>query len=107
VVFVVWLASWISSPLTESQVSLQFDSSPLTESLAFINPSCMHNFIHVQLVNKLQIPSKNIHNTRVEGENVQSFKELKITMEKYVLHSYFHAIDMADVDIVLGYPWME
>jgi len=43
----------------------------------------------------------------VEGENVQIFKDLKITMDKYVLHSYFHAIDMVDVDIVLGYPCMK
>jgi uncharacterized protein Usg len=28
-------------------------------------------------------------------------------MEKYVLRSDFHAIDMADVNVVLGYPWME
>jgi hypothetical protein len=28
-------------------------------------------------------------------------------MEKYVLHFDFHAIDMANVDIVLGYPWMD
>jgi hypothetical protein len=28
-------------------------------------------------------------------------------MDKYVLHSDFYAIDMDDVDIVLGYPWME
>jgi hypothetical protein len=28
-------------------------------------------------------------------------------MDKYVLHSYFHAIDMDGVDIVLGYPWMD
>jgi hypothetical protein len=28
-------------------------------------------------------------------------------MDKYVLHSYFYAIDMDDVDIVLGYPWMD
>jgi len=63
VVFFVWLPSWISSPLNESQVSLQFDSYPLTESLAFFNPSCMHHFMNVQLVNKLQIPVKNIYNT--------------------------------------------
>jgi hypothetical protein len=24
-----------------------------------------------------------------------------------VLHSYFYAIDMGDVDIVLGYPWID
>jgi hypothetical protein len=28
-------------------------------------------------------------------------------MDKYVLHSNFHAIDMNDVDVILGYPWME
>ena len=27
-------------------------------------------------------------------------------MDKYVLHSNFFAIDMDDVDVVLGYPWM-
>jgi hypothetical protein len=28
-----------------------------------INPSCMHNFINVQLVNRLQVPVKNIQST--------------------------------------------
>ena len=72
-----------------------------------INPSCMHNFINVQLVNRLQIPIKNIQSTNVEGANVQIFKDLKITMNKYVLHSDFYAMDMDEVDIVLGYPWIE
>jgi hypothetical protein len=67
----------------------------------------MHNFINVQLVNRLQVPIKNIKSTHVEGENVQIFKDLKITMDKYVLHSYFYAMDMNEVDIVLGYPWIE
>jgi hypothetical protein len=67
----------------------------------------MHNFINVQLVNRLQVPAKNIQSTQVDGENIQIFKDLNITMDKYVLHSYFYAIDMDDVDIVLGYPWME
>jgi hypothetical protein len=72
-----------------------------------INPSCQQNFINVQLVNRLQVPAKNIQSTQVEGENVQIFKDLKITMDKYVLHSNFCAIDMNDVDIILGYPWMK
>ena len=63
----------------------------------------MHNFINVQLVNRLQVPINNIQSTKVEGENVQFFKDLKITMDKYVLHSYFYAMDMDEVDIVLGY----
>jgi hypothetical protein len=72
-----------------------------------INLSCVHNFINVQLVNRLQVPVKNIQSTQVEGENVQIFKDLKITMDKYVLHSYFYTMDMDEVDIVLGYPWIE
>jgi hypothetical protein len=55
----------------------------------------------------LQVPAKNIHNTQVDGENVQIFKYLKINMDKYVSHSYFYAMDMDEVDIVLGYPWIE
>jgi hypothetical protein len=55
----------------------------------------------------LQVSAKNIQITQVEGEKVQIFKDLKITMDKYVLHSYFYAIDMGDMDIVLGYPWMD
>lgn len=38
---------------------------------------------------------------------VKMFKFLKIwKLLKYVLQSDFYAIDMDDVDIVLGYPWM-
>jgi hypothetical protein len=59
------------------------------------------------LVNRLQVPAKHIQSTQVEGETIQIFKYLKLTMDKYVLHSDFHAIDMNDVDIILGYPWME
>jgi hypothetical protein len=72
-----------------------------------INPSCMHNFINVHLVNRLQVPINNIQGTKVEGENVQIFKYFKITMDKYVLHSDFYAMDMDEVDIVLGYAWIE
>jgi hypothetical protein len=28
-------------------------------------------------------------------------------MDKYVLHSYFYGMDIDEVDIVLGYPWIE
>ena len=61
----------------------------------------MHNFFNVQLVNRLQVPVKNIQSTQVEGENVQIFKDLKISMDKYVLHSDFYAMDMHKVDILL------
>ena len=55
----------------------------------------------------MQVPAKHIQGTQVDGENVQVFKDLKVTMDKYVLHSNFCAIDMDDVDVVLGYLWMD
>jgi hypothetical protein len=58
------------------------------------------------LVNILQVPINNIQSTEVEGENFQIVKDLKITMDKYVLHSDLYALDMDEVDIVLRYPWI-
>jgi hypothetical protein len=72
-----------------------------------INPSFLHNFINVQLVNRLQVLAMNIQSILVEGENIQICKYLKLSMDKYVLHSYFYVIDMDDVDIVFGYPWID
>jgi hypothetical protein len=72
-----------------------------------INPSCNHNLINVNLAKRFQVTTKHIQSTQVEGENVQIFKDLKITKDKYVLHSNSHAIDMYDVDIILGYLWMD
>jgi hypothetical protein len=74
--------------------------------IVFINPSCQQIFINVQLVNRLQVPTKSIQSTHVASENVQIFKDLKFTMTKYVLHSNFYPIDMDDLDIILGYPWI-
>jgi hypothetical protein len=42
------------------------------------------------LVNRLKILAKNIQSTQVKGKNVQIFKDLKDSMDKYVLHSYFY-----------------
>ena len=43
--------------------------------------------------------------TYVEGDNcLIVFKDLNITMDKYVLHSYFHDIDMDEVYIILEHP---
>jgi hypothetical protein len=70
-------------------------------------PSIKNNFINVNLAKILQVPRKHIQIPQVEGENVQFFNYLKIIMDKYVLQSYFHAIDMDDVDIVLGYLWTQ
>jgi hypothetical protein len=72
-----------------------------------INPSCKHNFINVSWLIDCKFLQSIFKAHKVDGENVQIFKDLKITMDKYVLHSYFYAIDMDDVDIVLGYPWMD
>jgi hypothetical protein len=38
---------------------------------------------------------------------VKFFKYLKLNIDKYVLHLDFYAMDMDEVDIVLGYPWIE
>ena len=40
-------------------------------------------------------------------KNVHIFKYLNITMDKYMLHSIFYCMDINDVEIILGYPWME
>ena len=55
----------------------------------------------------MQVPAKRIESIHVNGENVQISKDLKVSMEKYVLDSYLYALDMDDVDLVLGYPWMD
>ena len=68
-----------------------------------IHSSCKNNYINVDLTHRLKVPRNNICSTQVDGEHVQVFKDLKITMDKYALHSDFHAIDMDIVDIVLGY----
>lgn len=72
-----------------------------------INPSCKHNFINVNLVKKLQIPTNHIENTQVDDEDVQVYKDLKISMDKYVLHGDFYTSKMDNMDIVLRYSWME
>ena len=71
-----------------------------------IDPSCKHNYIDVDLTHRLKVPTNNICSTQVDGEHVQVFKDLKVTMDKYASHYDFHAIDMDNVDIALGYPWI-
>lgn len=72
-----------------------------------IIPSCNKNFIKVNLDKILHIITKNIQSTQVDGENVQIFKDLKLTMDKYVLHFDFYDLDIEDVDVFLGYPLMD
>ena len=66
-----------------------------------INPSCKHNFINVNLTNKLQVPAKQIENTQVDDEDVQVYKDLNISMDKYVLHGDFYTSEMDNMDVVL------
>jgi len=49
----------------------------------------------------MQVLAKHMENTQVDNEDVQVYKYLKISMDKYVLHSYFYASDMANMDVVL------
>ena len=72
-----------------------------------INPSCQHNFISVNLAKKFQVPVKQIEHTQVDNKDVQIYKDLKLSMDKYVFHGDFYASDMDNMDVVLGYPWME
>jgi hypothetical protein len=58
------------------------------------------------LAKRVDLLAKQIQRTQVEGENVLNFKYFNITMDKYVFNSHFYVIDMDDVDIILGYPWM-
>jgi len=54
-----------------------------------INPNYKHNFIHVNLAKKLQISTKHFQSTHVDDENFQIFKDLKVSMDTYVLISDF------------------
>ena len=55
----------------------------------------------------MQVPEKHIQGTQVDGENVQIFKYLRVSMDKYVLHSNFCVLDMDNMNIISGYPWMD
>jgi len=59
-----------------------------------INPSCKQNLISVNLAKKLQVPAKHIENTQVDDKDVQIYKDLKLSMDKYVFHGDFYALDM-------------
>ena len=84
---------------------LQVNGSIQKENIIVsIIPSCKHNCINVNLARKLQVPAKHIENTQVDNEDVQIYKDLKISMDKYVSHSDFYALDMAVVDVVLVHP---
>ena len=72
-----------------------------------INPSCKQNLINVNLAKKLQVPAKHIENTQVDDEDVQVYKDLKLSMNKYVLYGDFYSSDMDNMVVVLGYAWME
>lgn len=67
----------------------------------------MHNFINAKLANSLKLPTKNVCSTHIDDEDVQVFKDFKITMGNYVLHYDFQSQNMDNMDIVLGYPWMK
>ena len=67
-----------------------------------INLSCKQNLINVNLAKNLQVPAK-----QIDDKDVQIYKDLKLSMDKYVFHGDFYASEMDNIDVVLGYPWME
>jgi len=56
---------------------------------------------------KLQVSANHIAKSLVDNEDVQIYKDLKLSMDKYVLHCDFYTSYMDNMDVVLGYPWME
>jgi len=72
-----------------------------------INPSASIILSMLILQKKLQVPTKQIEHTQVDDKDVQIYKDLKLSMDKYVFHSDFYASDMNNMDVVLGYPWMK
>ena len=72
-----------------------------------INPSCKQNLINVNLAKKFQVPAKQIAHTQDDDKDVQIYKDLKLSMDKYVFHGDFYASEMDNIDVFLGYPWME
>ena len=55
-----------------------------------INPNSKHHFINVHLAKILQVPAKQMKHTQVNNEQLKVYKDLKISMDKYVLHSDFY-----------------
>ena len=48
-----------------------------------------------------------MEHTQVNNEQVQVYKDLNISMDKYILHSDFYTSHIGNMDVFLGYPWME
>ena len=61
-----------------------------------INPSCMHNFINIQLVNRLQVPTNNVQDTQVVSE-----------MLKFLNISSSVWINMCCIQIFMLQIWMK
>lgn len=61
----------------------------------------------MDVAQNLQVQAKHIEESQMDGKQIQVFEDLKLSMDKYVLHSDFYALHMDGMDIVLGYPWLE
>jgi hypothetical protein len=72
-----------------------------------MNLSIKHKFINVNFAKRFQVFAKHIHRTQGYGKNVHFFQDLDIIMDNYAMHSYFQAIDIDYVDIILGYSGMD
>jgi hypothetical protein len=54
----------------------------------------------------MQVPTKNIQRTQVEGKIFKSLNIGRLSWINMCCIQIFYVIDMDDVDIGLGYPWM-
>ena len=75
--------------------------------VVYIYPSCKNNLINTTLAKRLHVPSQHILSTQVDGETMEIFELLNVSMGNNVFHSNFHVQDMDNVDMVLHYPWLD
>ncbi|KAH9306538.1 hypothetical protein KI387_010942, partial [Taxus chinensis] len=61
----------------------------------------------MDVAQNLHAQTKHIKESQMDGKHIQVFEDLKLSTDKYVLHSDFYALDMDGMDIVLRYPWLE
>jgi hypothetical protein len=70
-------------------------------------PLNKENYIDVDIANQLQIPESSIE--KIKLWNKDQINNLSLRIDNYIFVSQFivKSIDLEDVDIVLGFDWME
>lgn len=58
-------------------------------------------------IKKLYVQAKLMKDSLTKGKDIPIFEDLKLSMDRYILHSNFYASDMDGLYIFFGYPWLE